>query len=243
MWNKYYAFFFSITHLSTILQLSFSLLVSLLYAEIGEHLGHHVLLNFFTGKYHKPISENRIFMFADMKSSTSMAEELGHIVYFDLLQSYYHDLSNAIIKNKGEVYQYIGDEIVISWKSEEGIRNNNCINCFFQMKKDLQAQKEQYVQKYGMYPDFKAALHCGPVTTGEIGALKKEIFFTGDVLNTTSRIQGLCAAYQTDLLLSKTLLNQLRLPSSYTVKMVDKVHLRGKTEPLAIATIGLHGSS
>ncbi|MFD0796287.1 adenylate/guanylate cyclase domain-containing protein [Maribacter chungangensis] len=240
VWKKYVAFFFSITNVSTMIQLSFSLLVSLLYAEISENLGQNVLLNFFTGKYHKPVAETRIFMFADMKDSTSIAEQLGHIRYFEMLKSYYFDLSNAIVKNYGEVYQYIGDEIVISWKLKNGIAKNNCIHCYFDMKADLLKRKDVYLEKYGRFPDFKAGLHFGEVTTGEIGALKKEIFFTGDVLNTTARIQGLCNEYGVDLLVSKDLVDQLDLEHGYSVQIQGKPQLKGKIDALDLATVTLN---
>lgn len=237
VWEKYFQFFYSITHLSTIVQLTFSLFISLLYSEISENLGQNVLLNFFTGKYHKPKSEHRVFMFVDMKASTSVAERLGHIKYFEFLRSYYFDLTNAIVKNLGEVYQYIGDEIVVSWRLSKGISNNNCINCFFDMKKDIYNRKETYIEKYDIFPEFKAAIHCGEVTTGEIGALKKEIFFTGDVLNTTARIQGLCNTYNAELLVSKILIQKLQLSNRYKIKDLGKHQVKGKTELIDVLSI------
>ncbi len=240
VWDKYFEFFFSITHISAIIQLVFSLLISLLYSEISENLGQNVLLNFFTGKYHNPKSEHRVFMFVDMKASTSIAEQLGHVAYFEFLRSYYFDLANPIVKNLGEVYQYIGDEIVISWKLSKGIANNNCINCFFEMKKELFKKRESYIKKYKVFPEFKAALHCGEVTTGEIGALKKEIFFTGDVLNTTARIQGLCNTYNAEFLVSNTLKNQLNFGDDYKIKALGKHQVKGKSELIDIVSIDLN---
>ena len=58
------------------------------------------------------------------------------------------------------------------------------------LKNRLKSRTAWYNQKFGVNPDFKAGIHLGEVTTGEIGALKKEIIFTGDVLNTTARIQA-----------------------------------------------------
>lgn len=237
VWDQYVVFFFSITHISTAIQLLFSLLVSLLYAEISENLGQNVLVNFFTGKYHKPVAETRIFLFSDMKSSTSIAEALGHANYFQLLRSYYRDLSNAILRNQGEVYQYIGDEIVISWKLEKGLKNKQALRCFFDMKRDLSKKKDAYVAKYGFFPDFKAGLHYGEVTTGEIGALKKEIFFTGDVLNTTARIQSLCSEHGVDLLLSQKMVNAFNLGETFKVKSIGDTMLKGKTEKLDVVAV------
>lgn len=237
VWRKFFNFLLSVTFFSTLLQMSFSLLVSLIYAAISENLGHAVLVNFLTGKYHKPQEEHRIFMFLDMKSSTSIAEQLGHIQYFELLREYYSDLSEAIINHAGEVYQYIGDEVVITWKSRRGLENNNCINCFFEMKKDLQKRSSFYREQFGVVPTFKAGLHLGEVTTGEIGALKKEIFFTGDVLNATSRIQGLCKDYQVDLLVSGELIEHLSPTDHIQSKYLGTTQLKGRSKPMDVFTI------
>jgi len=241
IWNEYVAFLSSITHISTWIQLLFSLLVSLLYSEISENLGQNILFNFFTGRYHKPVDENRIFMFVDMKDSTTIAEKLGHKTYFKLLRDYYQSFFDTILKSYGEVYQYVGDEIVITWKLEKGLKNNRCVECFFDMKTALQKQQKNFEKKYHTIPDFKAALHFGQVTTGEIGALKKDIFFTGDVLNTTARILGLTSALQEDFLVSEPLSRKLKLSKAYTLKDLGAKGLKGKSK--LIQVFAVHKSS
>src|SRR4030095_4669483 len=114
--------------------------ISLFYTEVSENLGQGVLNNFFRGKYHTPKEEERIFMFLDMKSSTTIAENIGHVKYFEMLREYFADLTDPIIEHVGEIYQYVGDEIVVSWKLNNGLQNNNCINCFFAMKSKIKAQ-------------------------------------------------------------------------------------------------------
>lgn len=237
VWNQYLVFFFSITHISTDIQLLFSLVVSLLYAEISENIGQQVLLNFFTGRYHKPVDENRIFMFVDIKDSTTIAEKLGHKTYFKLLRDYYTSFSNAILKNYGEVYQYVGDEIVITWKLNKGLKDNRCIQCFFDMKSTLQKRKSNFQKTFGIIPDFKASLHFGKVTTGEIGALKKDIFFTGDVLNTTARILRLTTELQEDLLISEPLSRKLNFRYSFILKDVGTKKLKGKMQSIQVFAV------
>lgn len=172
-----------------------------------------------------------------MKSSTTIAEKLGHIKYFELLSEYYFDLSEAIIKYSGEIYQYIGDEIVVSWKYKDGVENNNCIGCFFSMKEDLGKRVNWYTKYFGLLPTFKAGFHYGKVTIGEIGALKKEIVFTGDVLNSTARIQGLCNQYKVDILISDDLKKILNLDSEFQIKSLGKNEIRGKKENMELYTI------
>lgn len=236
VWNKFSNFLMSLKFISTLVMISFSLFLSLFYAGISDNLGQKVLLNFFTGKYHNPIEEERIFMFLDMRSSTAIAEQLGHIKYFELLRAYYNDLSNAIIDHSGEVYQYIGDEIVISWDSLIGSKDNNCIRCFYSMQNALNARESHYMKEYGASPTFKAGMHFGKVTTGEIGALKKEIFFTGDVLNVAARIQGMCNQYGESLLISGDLLSILD-NKGFTSKSLGTIQLKGREKPLELFAV------
>tara|TARA_R110000868_G_scaffold407851_1_gene689695 strand:+ start:3597 stop:4694 length:1098 start_codon:yes stop_codon:yes gene_type:complete len=235
--NKLSNFLISIDFLSTMISIAVSLFVSLFYSEISYNVGDAVLMNFFTGKYHKPIQEKRIFLFCDMKSSTTIAEHLGHIEYFKMLKAYYADFTNAIINHSGAVYQYVGDEIIISWKYEEGIKNNNWINCFLTMKQDLHKKADWYKDNFGLEPTFKSGFHLGEVTTGEIGTLKKEIIFTGDVLNTTARIQGLCNSHNVDILISEELIKELKPKHGFKVKSMGITELKGKEEKMELFTI------
>ncbi|WP_424961442.1 adenylate/guanylate cyclase domain-containing protein [Ekhidna sp.] len=235
VWEKTILYFQSLVFVNTMFQLSFHLILSLLYAAISENLGHQVMFNFFTGRYHRPRVEERIFMFLDMKNSTTIAEKLGHIRYFDFLQMYYDAMTDPIINHLGEVYQYIGDEVVISWKKDQGLKDNNCVRCFQGIKESLTLMESRFEENYGISPEFKAGMHVGEVTTGEIGALKKEIIFTGDVLNTTARIQALCNEHDVSLIISKELGDQL--PHEIVTTDLGSITLKGKSQPTKILAV------
>lgn len=237
------AFFFSFNLLSVVAYISSLIVVTQFYVEISENVSLSVLQNFFTGKYHTPIQEERIFMFLDMRSSTTIAESMGHVRYFEMLKEYYADLSEPIVQYYGEVYQYAGDEIIVSWTLTNGLQNNNCVLCFLAMKAALQQQAEKYQQQFGLLPQFKAGFHLGMVTTGEIGIIKKEIVFTGDVLNTTARIQGLCNAYNVDNLLSGEVVSQLNLSTHMQILDLGTNTLRGRDEKIALFTIQLENKN
>jgi adenylate cyclase len=237
VWNNVRAFLSNYAFLSVGVYMAAIIVVSQFYAEIGESIGQGVLANFFTGKYHVPAEEERIYMFLDMKSSTTIAESLGHVKYFEMLREYYSDLSDPVIKYSGEIYQYVGDEIIVSWKLKSGLQNNNCVECFFAMKAAIQKQTEKYNNKFRLLPEFKAGFHFGKVTTGEIGVIKKEIIFTGDVLNTTARIQGLCNMYKVDILVSADLIKMLNLDAQFQIKSLGENELRGRDEKIELFTI------
>ena len=188
--------------------------------------------------YRKPFSEvERIFMFLDIRSSTTIAEELGHVQYFELLNDFFRDIAEPISKNKGQIYQYVGDEVVISWPLEDGLTDANCLQCFFDIVDIISSLKHKYIDKYAVNPSFKAGMHFGKVSTGTVGTLKREIIYTGDVLNTASRIEGLCNKHEVDLLLSKVLVDKLPLNSDYLSRRIGEISLRGKSTEVILYTI------
>ena len=232
--------FFTNYSITGILLYIFSILViTQFYTEFSDSIGSGTLSNFFLGKYHHPVEEERIFMFVDMKSSTTIAENLGHVRYYEMLKEYYSDLSIAVIDHGGTIYQYAGDEIILTWKLKDGLKQNNSVNCFFAMKRRLEMRVEQYNNKYGLLPGFKAGLHYGTVTAGEIGSLKKEIIFTGDVVNTSARIQGLCSQFGEDLLVSEDLVKVFQLPAIYSITSVGETLLKGRSKPMELFSISI----
>jgi len=237
VWVNVWAYFLSYAFLGTTVYMVLVIIVSLFYAEVSEYLGPGVLANFFKGKYHTPIEEERIYMFLDMKSSSTLAEILGHVRYFEMLREYYADVSNPIIKYSGEIYQYVGDEVIVSWTLKKGLQNNSCIQCFFAMKDALEKEARKYKHRFGVLPGFKGGFHVGKVTTGEIGVIKKDIMFTGDVLNTTARIQGLCNTYNVDILLSDDLRKMLSADKQWQMKSMGENELRGRDERIELFTI------
>jgi adenylate cyclase len=182
-------------------------------------------------------------MFLDLKSSTTIAEKLGHIQYHNLLNDFFDDINDSIIFSKGEIYQYIGDEITVSWTMEKGIENENCLRCFFSIGDKIESNSSRYIEKFGLVPDFKAGMHCGNVTIGEVGVIKKEIVFTGDVLNTAARIEELCNTYGVRLLVSKKLLDLLQIENGYLEKAIGEVILKGKKTKNILYTIERFNSS
>ena len=232
-----WTFFTTYSIIGILLYIASIVVITQFYAEFKESIGLGTLNNFFLGTYHHPIVEERIFMFVDMKSSTTIAENLGHVKYFEMLKEYFFDLSAAVIDHSGAIYQYAGDEMIITWKLKDGLKKNYSIDCFFAMKRALEVQADKYIAKFGLLPGFKAGMHYGMVAAGEIGTLKKEIIFTGDVLNTSARIQGLCNNFSADFLVSEDLVKLLHLPAIYTITSVGETLLKGRSKPMELFAV------
>ena len=188
------------------------------------------LIDFVLGKYHTPREVDRIFCFIDLKASTTIAEKLGHIDFANFLKDYYSDITEALRETNARIYQYVGDEVVLSWSFKRGLENNNSINCFFKMQEIINGMKQKYLTKYGVYPEFKAGMHGGKVIITWIGELKKEIVYIGDVLNTTARIQEDCKRLAKDFLISGDLLEKMSGLANIKASFVEETIPRGKED-------------
>jgi adenylate cyclase len=208
--------------------------------QVNDKFGPGNLWKIFKGKYYTPKEELRVFMFLDLRSSTSIAENLGHQQYYHFLNEFYALISDPIINRYGEIYQYVGDEVVISWTAQQAIKNLNCLYCFFEIKSIIDKNHTIFIEKYGFMPEFKAGIHFGPVTAGEVGIIKRDIVFTGDVLNTTSRIQASCNSLKIDLLVSENTLALFDNIRPFEATFIDKIDLRGKEKKISVFTLKLN---
>lgn len=207
--------------------------------QINRKLGPGIIFNWVMGKYHNPQEEERVFMFLDLKNSTTLAEKLGNLRFSRLCQDFFKDLSDPVTITKGEVSHYIGDEAVLTWKPKNGLEKANCIRCFYLMEDALAARAAHYQKEYGIHPEFKAGIHIGLVVAAQVGEIKSEIVYHGDVLNTTARITGLCSELDSDLLISGDLLRRLVIPPELEATSLGMRLLKGKEHEVEIVRIAV----
>jgi len=204
------------------------------YNQMRVMIGGRILKNLMLGKYHHPKEEKRIFMFLDLKGSTTHGEKLGHIIFSELIQDCFRDLTDAAIKHQVEIYQYVGDEAVLTWTIEEGLEDSNCLMTFFEFQKSIEENKEYYTEKYGFVPEFKAGANMGMVTVAEVGVLKRDISYHSDVLNTAARIEGKCNDYNKNLLISGELKSNLENHEFLSFELLGTLPLKGKENKVDI---------
>ena len=210
-----------------------SLLITL-FQRMYQKVGPGAFGNMLLGKYHHPREEERIFLFVDLRDSTPIAEQLGHLRFSRLIQDCFADATKAVLRHRAEIYQYVGDEIILCWKPHVGRRSNNCVATYFTFVRTLAARESYYRRQYGLVPVFKAAAHVGRTTVAEVGQIKRELAYHGDVLNTAARIQSECRRLDENLLISPALADLLALEADYELHAYPPVELTGKKEPLPL---------
>jgi len=200
-------------------------------------IGPRLMMNYMKGLYHKPVEEERIFMFIDLNSSTSLAERMQPVTYHRLLNRFFNDIANPINRFDGEIYQYVGDEVVVTWKMKDGLKDANCVRCYFRILRQMEKLRSGYEKEFGFMPEFKVGMHGGEVITGEVGKNKTEIVFHGDVINTTERILNQCINLGKKMLISENLLRRLDLAPNIHAEYVTTRRFKGKENEVSLYTL------
>ena len=146
-------------------------------------------------------------------------------------------IREPVLETRGQIYQYVGDEALVTWTVERGLRQGNCLRCVFLVSERIHEQKDRDLARYGIVPEFKAGLHGGPVVTAEIGDIKKDIVHSGDTVNTAARVEAQCRPLERRLLVSEALLSQCQVPEELELEDMGERELRGRAEALRLYSV------
>jgi adenylate cyclase len=207
--------------------------------ELHRKLGRDAIYNLVLGKYHQVKQEERLFLFIDLNNSTDIAEEMGEMEFSHFLQDFFYDISEPIARYFGRVYQYVGDEVVVTWPVKKGLRFAVCVRCFFAIQKQIRRFEKQYQKRYGRVPEFKAALHGGSIVVSEVGKYKSEIAYHGDVLNTTARMLSRCHDFSAEFIVSEYILEKVDMPRYLQAESLGPYQLKGKQQEIELHAVYL----
>jgi len=204
--------------------------------EVSALLGSTVVWSFVRGTYHQPIEEERYFLFIDLASSTALAEELGNKKFLGLLSRFFYDMGEAVLETGGEIYKYVGDEAIITWKVTSG---SAPLECYFRFVALMEEGRERYIEDFGRLPSYRAGLHGGFVIAGELGEAKKEVAYLGDVVNTAARLMDLGKQKKLPLLVSEYVRTKIdvAMQERFSFEAISNETLRGKTESFSIYSV------
>ncbi|AUC93688.1 MULTISPECIES: adenylate/guanylate cyclase domain-containing protein [Bradyrhizobium] len=215
--------------ISVILNLGFS---------IANLIGPRVFMNFVSGRYHSPVEENRFVLFVDIAGSTGLAERLGGIGIHRFLDRTFRLLTESVVDYRGEVLNYIGDEIIVTWPEGLGAVDCRPLRCFVAMRAALQKAAPQFEREFGAVPQIRGSLHFGPVIVGEIGDVKPAIVFNGDVMNTAARLEELSRKVDGGFLASRAAMSRFAAPPPFPVNDLGTLPIRGRVDGIDVVGIG-----
>ena len=206
--------------------------ITLFALEINEKYSPGVFTDIFIGKYLVPKEEKRIIFFIDLKDSTPIAEKLGHKKYFFFIRDFIHHISLALLEYDGLIYQYVGDEIVVSWLTNKSNQHKS-LQCIIRARRIIQRESDYYRREYGVLPEYRIGAHIGLVTVGEIGIVKKDLTMSGDAMNTAARIRTQSGELNQKIIGSGDFVKSIGL-EEFQMESLGFIDLKGKKEALEL---------
>jgi adenylate cyclase len=213
-----------------------SVLMNLAFA-IANLIGARALMNFATGRYHSPVIENRFVLFVDIAGSTGLAESLGGLAIHRLLDRTFRLLTLSVVDHRGEVLNYVGDEVIVTWPERDGAIDCRPLRCFVAMRDELARAGSQLEREFGVVPRIRGSLHFGPVIIGEIGDVKRAIVFNGDVMNTAARLEELSRQVDGGFLASRAAMQQFSSAPPFAVRDLGRLPIRGRADGIDVVGI------
>jgi len=208
---------------------------------ISNIVGHRAFLNFITGRYHTPVEENRFVLFVDIAGSTGLAERLGGIGIHRLLDRTFRLLTLAVVDYRGEVLNYVGDEIIVTWPERLGAIDCRPLRCFVAMRDELSRASSQFEREFEAIPRIRGSLHFGSVIVGEIGDIKRAIVFNGDVMNTAARLEELSRNVDGGFLASRVAMQRFHSAPPFAVRDLGRLAIRGRAD--GIDAVGIDAAA
>jgi adenylate cyclase len=154
-----------------------------------------------------------------------------------------HAATEPIVEAGGEIYRYVGDEIIVTWPVRRGDADPRSLACPFAIEEAIARERESWQREYGIVPAFRAALHAGPLVVSELGDVKREIVLLGDVMNTASRILDICRDIGRDVLVSADALAAAALPPQLRMDGIGRPELRGKASGIELFALARGGTA
>ncbi len=188
----------------------------------------------FFGRYREPVLERRVFVFIDLVDSTAIAQEVGALQFTHFKHDFFSDLSDAVLDTDGQIIQYVGDEVMLSWREEEARATGGPLNFLRLARERLEAREHHYLQAYGFTPRFRTGVHAGQVVVAEVGDIRRDIVYSGDVVNTAARLLQACRPSGVTLLISREAHDLMPEAFRQNFRPREAIELRGRARPLNV---------
>jgi len=174
-------------------------------------------------------------LFSDIRSFTTISEQLGAQGTVALLNEYFTLMVDCIQREDGMLDKFIGDAIMAAFGIPVSHQDDadRAVRASIAMIRELGAWNAQRAADGKRPVDIGIGLNTDSVVSGNIGS-KKRMDYTiiGDGVNLASRLESACKQYGAHILISEFTCKQLR--GTYRTRELDLVVVKGKTQPVAI---------
>ncbi len=174
-------------------------------------------------------------LFSDIRSFTTLTEELGPQGTVTLLNEYFTIMVDIIQGEGGMLDKFIGDAMMVIFGTPVAHDDDpdRAVRAAIKMMTELNEFNKLRKQQGMMAIDHGLGLNTDEIVSGNIGSPKRmDYTVIGDGVNLAARLESACKKYGAHILLSDYTFNSLK--ATYRTRQVDRVIVKGKTEPVGV---------
>jgi adenylate cyclase len=179
----------------------------------------------------RPVS----ILMSDVRGFTTLSEKLPPDRVSETMNEYFTAMVDVIMRHRGMVQDFIGDGILVVYGApvDDPDHGWHAVQTALGMQAALRRLNAQWSAQGRPTLAMGAAVNSGRVFAGVMGApQKKKYTVLGDVVNTTSRMEGQNRELGTEILISETTLALVH--DRVVVKDRGIVKVKGKAEPVVL---------
>ncbi len=184
-------------------------------ATFDGFVSPQVLEEILAGRLHPDLAGEKrdvCVLFSDIRSFTTLSENLPPEVVTDLLNRYFERMAKVIHAHHGTLDKFIGDGIMAFFGAPQ-TAEAPCLDAFLAAKEmldEVKAFNQEQTARGGPTIAIGIGLHHGPAFLGYIGSRERhEYSAIGDTVNTASRLEGLTKDVGCPIVLSAATVQQL----------------------------------
>ncbi|MEO5349055.1 MAG: HAMP domain-containing protein [Magnetococcus sp. YQC-3] len=174
---------------------------------------------------------NMTILFSDIRSFTTLSENMLPKENFLFLNSYLEIMGPVIREHNGFIDKYIGDAIMALFAGGADDAVQGAIGMLRRLAIYNDGRK-----RAGYDPvSIGIGLNTGDLMLGTIGeTFRMEGTVISDAVNLASRVEGMSKVYGAQILISERTYASLSRPVRYPVRLLDRVRVIGKSDPVTI---------
>lgn len=174
-------------------------------------------------------------LFSDIRSFTTITEELGAQGTVSLLNEYFTIMVDCIQHEGGMLDKFIGDAIMAAFGMPFPHEDDEdrAVRTAISMISELAKWNKKRLAEGKKPIDMGIGLNTDMVVSGNIGSPKRmDYTMIGDGVNLSARLESACKQYSARILISENTFKKLR--GTYRIREIDLVVVKGKTQPVGV---------
>jgi adenylate cyclase len=213
-------------------------------ATFGKYMTASVMEHLLSGKVQLGGTSIKVtILFTDIRGFTTMSEHMEPQAVVALLNEYFTEMVQIVMKEDGVVDKYIGDAIMAVFGAPVPKRDDaiNALRAAVRMRHALAHLNERLVKR-GIEPIRTGiGIHTGEVVAGNIGSeTRMEYTVIGDAVNLASRLESATKEQGVAILISEDTYKLAK--DAIEARPVKEIHVKGRAKgAMTYEVLGLKG--